>query len=181
MIALALLGVFILKQKFDAEFKIQIFLTFIAHTLTPKLKNFDLIMQRNFSSQTTLIKKRIIHQFSCVERPQQNSIVERKYQHFLNIAHAHFYQSNIPLELWDECILTTTFLINRTHKIIQNKTPYKLLYGSDVDYSILRTFGCHAYASTLPTENKVFTLSYPLCIHQVSNPHKRLQIIWIIH
>ena len=44
---------------------------------------------------------------------------------------------------WGECVLTTTYLINRMPtKLLKGKTPYELLYGSILVYKHLRVFAC---------------------------------------
>ena len=66
----------------------------------------------------------VVHQFSYIEQPQQNSIAERKHHHLLNVVRALFFQSQVPLHFWSQCVLTTTFLINRTPSpLLHHRTP----------------------------------------------------------
>ena len=107
----------------------------------------------------------VIHQFSCVERPQQNSVVERKHQHLLNVARALFFQSKVPTSFWSECVSCATFLINRTpSKLLKFLTPYEKLHKCPPDFSRFRSFGCLDFASTLPSSRNNYTQRERCCV-----------------
>ena len=99
-----------------------------------------------------------LHQFSCVERPEQNSVVERKHQHLLNVARALFFHSKVPISFWGDCVTTAAFLINKTPSpLLQHNSPYNILFKKEPDYHALRSFSCLAFASTLPSSRNKFS------------------------
>ena len=91
----------------------------------------------------------IIHTSSCVDTPQQNGVAERKNRHFLEVARALLFTSNMPKYFWGEAVLTAAYLINqmpsRVHKFqsfhqVLFKTYHHTKFISlDV---LIRVFGC---------------------------------------
>lgn len=95
-----------------------------------------------------------------MDRPQQNTVVERKHHHLLNVARALYFQSQVPVKFWSECIRTATFLINSIPSpLLGNKTPY-----NPVDYTSVRVFGCLAFAPTLSSHRTKFQPRARICV-----------------
>jgi len=91
----------------------------------------------------------IIHQKSCVGTPQQNSVVERKHQHVLNVTRSLLFQSNLPKSYWSYAVNHVVHLINRMPSaILKDKSPYGMLYQKPPTYLDLKTFGCLSFAYT---------------------------------
>lgn len=84
-------------------------------------------------------------------------MVERKHQHLLNVARALLFQSQVPIHFWGDCIMTTTYIINIIPMaLLNNITPYIVLYDKEVDYIVKKFFGCLCYASTLIVQMSKF-------------------------
>ncbi|GJX97740.1 ribonuclease H-like domain-containing protein [Tanacetum coccineum] len=87
--------------------------------------------------------------------PQQNGIVERKHRQLFNVARSLLFQGDIALNMWSECVLTATYLINRLPtSLLNGKSPYDLVYNKPPSLKHLRSFGCLAYATILNSHDK---------------------------
>ncbi|CAM8901423.1 unnamed protein product [Rhodiola kirilowii] len=95
--------------------------------------------------------KGCIHQSSCAYTPQQNGVVERKHRHILDVARALRIQANVPKSFWGDCVLTATYILNRTPTpLLDGRTAYEILFGLPPPLDHMRVFGCLCYVHTLP-------------------------------
>ncbi|CAH9089473.1 unnamed protein product [Cuscuta europaea] len=157
--------VFLLKTKSEVKFHMLNFYTFIETQFHKKIKVIRTDNGTEFIFPEFYNSKGIMHQLSCVETPQQNGRVERKHQHILQIARALLFQSCLPLTFWSDCILTAVHTINRLPtNILNNKSPFEMLYNHVPDYTHLKVFGCLAFASTISSNRSKFDSRAHKCI-----------------
>ncbi|XP_062086085.1 uncharacterized protein LOC133792185 [Humulus lupulus] len=155
-----------IKQKSEAQQVIPAFISLIKTQYNIQLKAIWSDNAKELQFPQLFSSLGIMHYHSCVDRPQQNFVVERKHQHLLNVARALLFQSHIPLVYWAECLSTATYLIIRTPTPnFQCKSPFEVLHNKTPTYNHLKAFGCLAYASTFKFSSRATScvfLGYPM-------------------
>nr|XP_043620166.1 uncharacterized protein LOC122592014 [Erigeron canadensis] len=127
-------------------------------------------------------QKGIIHQTSCAYSPQQNGVVERKHIHLLNVARALMFQGGLPLNMWNECVLTACYLINRLpSSVLNGKSPYELFFKSQPNLSHFKVFGCLCFATILNNFDKFSSKSEKCILLGYANAKKRYKLLSIEH
>ncbi|CAM8930112.1 unnamed protein product [Rhodiola kirilowii] len=144
---------FLMKQKSEVSSIVIQFFHLIETQFNRNIKIFRSDNGSEFFNSVLkdfLIMRGCIHQSSCTYTPQQNGVVERKHRHLLDVARAIRLQANLPKVFWGDCVLSATYLINRSpSSVLGFKTPFEKLYGTAPNISHLRIIGCLCYAGTL--------------------------------
>ncbi|CAH9092150.1 unnamed protein product [Cuscuta epithymum] len=124
----------------------------------------------------------IQHETSCVECPQQNSIVERKHQHILNTTRALIFQAKLPHNFWSFAARHATHVINRLPTpTLHQKSPFEVIYHSKPDLHSLKPFGCLAYSSTLSSGRSKLDSRANKCIFLGFKTGTKGYILYDIH
>ncbi|GJV55830.1 putative RNA-directed DNA polymerase [Tanacetum coccineum] len=159
--------VYLFKSKDEVSYFITVFYNLIENQFKKKIKVFKSDNGTEFVNQSInkfCADKGIIHQTSCAYTPQQNGIAERKHRHLLNVARSLMFQGRIPLRMWTECILTTTYLINRLpSSVLNGKSPYEMIYKKCPTLSHLRVFGCLCFG-TIVNNSDNFGIRSEKCV-----------------
>ena len=98
----------------------------------------------------------IIHQFTTPYTSAQNSHVERLHHTLMNKARAMRLSCNAPLHLWDQFILTSSYLSNLTaSKAMNGRTPHELWFGTHPSLTHLHKIGCRTYVLNSAANPKI--------------------------
>lgn len=84
--------------------------------------------------------------------PASNSVAEYTIGVPTNAVRAMLHDAGLPKSLWAEAFSTATYVRNRTPtKALDERTPYEMLYGVELDLAHLRAFGAPC-ALVMPSE-----------------------------
>lgn len=107
--------VFLLKHKSDVNIIIPYFFNMISTQFNCSIKSLRSDNAKELALTEFLNNKGVIHQLSCVERPEQKSVVEQKHQHLLNVARALYsnlrHLSNFGVNVCSQLPLLSTELL----------------------------------------------------------------------
>ena len=165
---------FPLRRKSDVlntftEFKMK-----AENQLSAKIISFQFDWGGEFQALATYLKEHgIHHRISCPYTPEQNGSAERKHRHIIETALALLKNASLPEKFWDEAVSTAAFLINRmTTPLLQNKSPYEVLFHLLPDYKLFQTFGCLCYPHLRPYSPHKLTPRSEQCVfHGYSSIH----------
>ena len=101
-----------------------------------------------------------VHQLTYPGTFKQYGRVEQKFRHILDTVCAFILSAKVHAPFWSEAALHAIHAINRIPSlVVQNQTPYELLFGSPPYYHHLRFFGFACFVLLQPHDMSITNLS----------------------
>jgi histone deacetylase 1/2 len=138
------LWLFPLKLKSDVENVFLNFQTYVEKQFDRKIKAIQSDWGGEYRRLNTYFHKiGINHRVACPHTHQQNGSIERKHRHIVEVGLSLLAHSNLPMIYWEDAFQTATYIINRLPTpVLNQKSPFEILYNKIPDYRFMRVFGC---------------------------------------
>ena len=112
-----------------------------------------------------LLSNDISHRLTCPYTHEQNGSIERKHRHIVDIGFTLLACSKLPKPFWGYAFTTVVSIINVLPTfVLNNQSPYYLLFNSHPDYSFYKTFGCACYPLLRPYNKHKMSFRSSLCV-----------------
>jgi len=93
----------------------------------------------------------ISHYTTALHTPHQNGVSERRDRHLVETSLTLLHDASFPLSYWPHVFSTAAYLINRQPTpLLQNKTPFEILFRQPLNYLKLKKFRCCCFPLTKP-------------------------------
>jgi histone deacetylase 1/2 len=107
----------------------------------------------------------INHRLACPHTHQQNSFIERKHRHIVEVGLSLLAHSHLPMIYWEDAFQTATYIINRLPTpVLHHKSPFEILHSRIPDYRFLRVFGCACWPNLRPYNRNKLNFRSKTCI-----------------
>ena len=91
--------------------------------------------------------------------------MERKHRHVVETSLTLLSHSSLPHHFWVDAFETACYLINRLPTpVLNNKSPFELLFQRTPDYSFLKIFGCACWPLLRPYNRNKIQFRFAQCI-----------------
>jgi histone deacetylase 1/2 len=167
--------IYLIRHKSEVFERFRDFQNLVERQFDRKIKSMQMDWGGEYQSLNSFFNRIGIHHLvSCPHAHQQNGAAERKHRHIIEMGITLLAHASMPLKFWDEAFQTAVFLINRLpSKVINNDTPLHPLYGEELDYTSLRTFGCAVWPNLRAYNTRKLQFRSKRCVFiGYSNSHK---------
>jgi len=156
--------IYLIQNKSQVVFKR--FKTFVENQTGCKIRSVQYDNAKEFLAFTSCFTEHDIHhRLICHHTHQQNGSIERKHRHITESGLALLVGSLLPLTFWGEAFVLFVHIINVLPALVlQNLSPYEILFKKKPDYNFYKVFGCACYSLLRPYHSKKFNFHSSLCL-----------------